>query len=91
MPLVSRRAAQNKMKTKLTTKRSDGRGYEWSILISGHDAFETEDTLVSYLNEAGCKTYFNKRNEVIACCSSKNVTRYINKAEMLYNKNGAQV
>lgn len=74
------------MKTKLTTKRYDGRGYEWSNLISGYDIFETEDTLVSFLNEAGCKTYLNKYGEVIACCKAENVTGYMKKAERLYNK-----
>ena len=74
------------MKTKLTTKRNDGMGYEWSNLISGYDVFETEDTLVSYLNEAGCKTYQNQKGEVVACCKSCKINHFMNIAEKLYNK-----
>jgi hypothetical protein len=74
------------MRTKLTTKRNDGRGHEWNILISGYDCFESEDALVSFLNEAGCKTYLNARQEVIACCKAKEITDFMHKAEELYNE-----
>ena len=74
------------MKTKLTTKRNDRRGHEWAPLISGYECFETEDTLVSFLNEAGCKTYLNKKGEVIACIKSSEITDFMHKAEELYNE-----
>lgn len=74
------------MKTKLTTKRNDGIGYEWSNLICGYDCFESEDSLVSFLNCAGCKTYFNKKGEVIICCKHDKVITFMHKAEELYNK-----
>lgn len=72
------------MKTKLTKRVENG--FEWSIMISGYDVFECEDTLVSFLNEAGCKTYLNKKGEVIACCATDNVVNFMHKAEKLYNK-----
>lgn len=72
------------MKTKLTIKRNDGMGYEWSNLISGYDVFECEDTLVQFLNKAGCKTYLNKNGEVVACCSADNIRNFMHKAEKLY-------
>lgn len=74
------------MKTKLTTKRNDGIGYEWSNLISGYDVFESEDILISFLNEVGCKTYQNKKGEVITCCKASKITDFMHKAEELYNK-----
>lgn len=77
------------MKTKLTTKRNDKLGFEWSNLISGYDVFESEDILVSYLNAAGCNTYFNKKGEVIACCKSSEITDFMHKAEDLYNENNS--
>ena len=74
------------MKIKLTTKRNDCRGHNWSNLISGYDVFENEDTLVSFLNNAGCKTYQNKKGEVVACCKSSEITDFMHKAEKLYNE-----
>lgn len=74
------------MKTKLTTKRNDGRGYEWDILIQGYDIFETEETLVSWLNAAGCRTYLNKKGEVVAFCGPSKITAFMHKAEKLYNE-----
>ena len=74
------------MKIKLTTKRNDGLGQEWSNLITGYDCFESEETLVSFLNEAGCKTHLNKKGEVIASCKAENVTDFMKKAEELYNE-----
>ena len=72
------------MKLKLTTKTPNG--CEWGYYVQGYDCFETEETLISFLNKAGCKTYQNKKGEVVACCGNSNIAMFLHKAEKLYLK-----